>query len=201
MDMGWAQVVVGAADGWDMDGAIAGIDGGSDGDAARERRVLRAVARDDVARARDLAALARDEAARMRDREMRTHDAIRRAAAEDRAAAAADREAAALDREDAARDREDAARDRLGAQKICDALLRELAIAETDQLTGARTRAAGLRDIDHEIARAHRTRGLLVAAYVDVVGLKIVNDTHGHADGDALLRRVVHTVRKSTAPV
>jgi diguanylate cyclase (GGDEF)-like protein len=88
----------------------------------------------------------------------------------------------------------------LGAQKICDALLRELAIAETDQLTGARTRAAGLRDIDHEIARAHRTRGLLVAAYVDVVGLKIVNDTRGHAAGDALLRRVVHTVRSQLRP-
>ena len=138
--------------------AFVGTDGGSDGDAPRERRVLRAVARDDVARARDLAALARDEAARTRDREMGTHNAIRRAAAEDRAAAAADREAAARDRADAARDREDAARDRLGAQKICDALLGELAIAETDQLTGARTRAAGLRDIDHEIARAQDAR-------------------------------------------
>ena len=87
------------------------------------------------------------------------------------------------------------ARDRLAAQKICDALLRQLAIAETDQLTGARTRAAGLADVDRKIARACRARGLLVAVYVDVVGLKIVNDARGHAAGDALLARVVHEVR------
>jgi hypothetical protein len=60
--------------------------------------------------------------------------------------------------------------------------LRELAIAETDQLTGARTRAAGLRHIDHEIARAHRTRGLLVAAYVDVVGLRWMRVSTGRSE-------------------
>jgi diguanylate cyclase len=170
-----------------MGSVAAGVHGGLDGDATEERRGLRAAARDDNARARDRAASGRDESAWLRDCEMGTLDALRRAAARDRAAAAADRGAAA-------RDREDAARDRLATQKIRDALLRELAIAETDQLTGARTRRAGLRDIDREIARAHRTESLLVAAYVDVVGLKIVNDAHGHAAGDALLRRVVHTI-------
>jgi diguanylate cyclase (GGDEF)-like protein len=74
-------------------------------------------------------------------------------------------------------------------------LLCELAIAETDQLTGARGRAAGLREIDHEIAQARRACGPLVAAHVDVVGLRVVNGAHGHAAGDALLRRVVHTIR------
>ena len=32
-------------------------------------------------------------------------------------------------------------------------------------------------------------------AYIDVVGLKAANDEHGHAAGDALLQRVVGTVR------
>jgi diguanylate cyclase (GGDEF)-like protein len=160
-----------------------------DSDATRARRGVQAAARDDLARTRDLAALARDQSAERRDRAVGPCDAIDHAVvAEDRAAARADREAAA-------RDREQAANDRAAAQKMCDALLQQLAIAETDQLTGARTRGPGLADIDREIDRARRTRGPLVAAYVDVVGLKIVNDAHGHAAGDALLQRVVRKIR------
>ena len=40
-----------------------------------------------------------------------------------------------------------------------------------------------------------RTSGVLSIAYVDVVGLKAANDEHGHAAGDALLQRVVGTIR------
>lgn len=76
-----------------------------------------------------------------------------------------------------------------------DALLHQLAIAETDPLTRTRTRAPGLVDLDHEIDRARRTADLLAIAYVDVVGLKAENDTHGHAAGDALLQRAVHAIR------
>jgi predicted signal transduction protein with EAL and GGDEF domain len=164
--------------GWELPDASGGAraqlqgNNGRDFDkgAAQERRVLLGADRDDLAFARDLAAFARDEAAERRDRATGPRDAI------DRAAAAADRAAAAADRDAAARDREEAARERLAAENMCDALRRRVAIAETDQLTGARTRAAGLVDLDREIARAHRTGGLLVAVYVDVVGLKIVND-------------------------
>jgi diguanylate cyclase (GGDEF)-like protein len=35
----------------------------------------------------------------------------------------------------------------------------------------------------------------LVVAYIDVVGLKAVNDAHGHATGDALLQHAVHAIR------
>jgi diguanylate cyclase (GGDEF)-like protein len=174
-----------------------------------EPRGLQFAGRDQAARSRDLAALARDASAEIRDREAQARDpadcaaaADREAAVRDREAAAHDREAAAHDREAAARDRDDAARnrtaaahDRLAAERIRDELLRQLAIAETDQLTGARTRAAGLADIDREIDRARRTSGLLVATYIDVVGLKIVNDAHGHGAGDELLARVVRTIR------
>ena len=58
-----------------------------------------------------------------------------------------------------------------------------------------RTRAAGLADLEHEIERARRASAPLVVAYVDVVGLKAVNDGRGHAAGDALLQRVVHAIR------
>src|SRR6202011_6011047 len=91
--------------------------------------------------------------------------------------------------------REQAARDRLQAQADREALLHQLAIAETDALTGTRTRAAGLAELDHEIDRARRTTSPLVVAYVDVVGLKAVNDTRGHAAGDELLQHVVRAIR------
>ena len=115
-------------------------------------------------------------------------------AAEYRRIAAADRVSALEARARAAADREQAAQDRVQAQVERDALLQRLVIAETDQLTGARTRLAGLADLDHEIDRARRTTGLLVVAYVDVVGLKTVNDSQGHAAGDALLARAVHEI-------
>jgi len=174
-------------------------------------RAETAAARDAVARARDLAAAARDEAAALRDRELAERNSERGAgglakflhrtaekrgiAAADRVTAAEIRARAAADREQAARDREQAARDRLQAQLDRDMLMEQLAIAETDQLTGARTRAAGLTDLDHEIDRARRTTGQLVVAYVDVVGLKAVNDAQGHSAGDALLQQAVRGIR------
>ncbi len=74
-------------------------------------------------------------------------------------------------------------------------MLTQITMAETDALTGARTRSAGLTDVDREIDRARRTTGRLTVAYVDVVGLKVTNDTRGHAAGDELLQRVVRALR------
>jgi diguanylate cyclase (GGDEF)-like protein len=168
-------------------------------------RVETADARDRVSRARDLIALARDRAAEVRDRD--AHLAVDReeivlragedrvSAAGHRAAAAESRARAAADRSQAARDREQATHDRLQAQADRDGLLHQLAVAETDGLTGSRARATGLGHIDQEIERARRTMAPLVVAYVDVVGLKAVNDAHGHAAGDALLQRAVDGIR------
>lgn len=169
------------------------------------RRAEVASDRDAVAQDRDVAAMARDEAAALQDDELAARDAAwaadgraaenRRRALADRAAAAEARARAAADRDGAARDREQAARDRSQAQVGREALLHQLAIAETDVLTGARARGPGLADLDHEIDRARRGTGLLVVAYVDVVGLKMINDTHGHAAGDELLQTAVHAIR------
>jgi diguanylate cyclase (GGDEF)-like protein len=68
-------------------------------------------------------------------------------------------------------------------------------IAEADPLTGARTRAPGLADLDHEIDRARRTTDLLAVAHADIVGHTAENDNHGHAAGDALLQRAVRAIR------
>jgi diguanylate cyclase (GGDEF)-like protein len=160
--------------------------------------------------ARDQGAHARDQTAELRDRALATQDAAtgsrdsemmlraahdRTSAAADRVAAAESRTRAAVDREQAARDREQAAREVLQANAERDSLLTQLAFAETDGLTGTLARATGLEDLDREIARARRTMAPLVITYVDVVGLKAVNDARGHGAGDTLLQHGVNTIR------
>jgi len=174
--------------------------------------------RDDGATSRDLVAAIRDQAAEARDIAMSQLEAAevqeagqravtgadvliraaaqRTRAAQHRAVAAEHRASAAKDREAARQDREQAARERLQARADREALAGQLALAETDVLTGVRTRAAGLIDLDHEIERCRRTAGRLVACYIDVVGLKALNDSEGHGAGDELLQRVVRTVRE-----
>jgi diguanylate cyclase (GGDEF)-like protein len=180
-----------------------------------EARLTTASERDAGANARDVAALARDDEAAARDRTMSERDQVhqdghengplgasaeraadlRTRAAHDRTEAAEHRALAAEDRRAALYDRRQAARDRLQALTDREELARLLVVAETDVLTGVRTRAAGLIDVDHEVQRCRRNDGVLVVAYVDVVGLKVVNDRDGHAEGDDLLKRVVALIR------
>lgn len=95
---------------------------------------------------------------------------------EDRSGATAAREAAAIDRKAAAIDRA--------------AAVEERAAASIDDLTGAYRRGPGHVELTREIARARRTGQPLALAFVDVDGLKAVNDSRGHAAGDQLLRDV-----------
>ena len=55
-------------------------------------------------------------------------------------------------------------------------------------MTGVYGRGAGLIEMRREIARARRAGEVILLAYVDVDGLKAVNDSLGHAAGDELLR-------------
>jgi diguanylate cyclase (GGDEF)-like protein len=57
-------------------------------------------------------------------------------------------------------------------------------------LTGALRRERGLVDLRREIDRARRSDEALTLAFVDVDGLKAINDTQGHAAGDRALRAV-----------
>jgi diguanylate cyclase (GGDEF)-like protein len=79
-------------------------------------------------------------------------------------------------------------------------LARRLVLSQTDLLTGTYTRAAGLEALDREVTRCHRTHTMLVIAYIDVVGLKTVNDREGHAAGDVLLKTVIRHVRGQLRP-
>jgi diguanylate cyclase (GGDEF)-like protein len=155
------------------------------------RRQRPAEERDRSAEERDRSAEERDRAAERRDRAGAERDSAaieRDSVAEKRASAAADRttshdrlavqarDAAARDREASARDREASAGDR--------------AHAGVDGLTGALRRGRGLVDLQREIERTRRSDARLVLAFVDVNGLKAVNDGEGHAAGDQLLREV-----------
>jgi diguanylate cyclase (GGDEF)-like protein len=59
-----------------------------------------------------------------------------------------------------------------------------------DALTGLANRALFDEIIEHQLAICRRTGTPLAVLYVDLYGFKAVNDTHGHATGDALLRAV-----------
>lgn len=89
--------------------------------------------------------------------------------------------------------------ERLAAARIEAAVAAEVALR--DPLTGVYTRYALEERFDQELARARRGGASLAVYFMDLDGFKVVNDVHGHATGDALLRafaqRVQGTVRGS----
>jgi diguanylate cyclase (GGDEF)-like protein len=174
--------------------------------ASKERlRGRQAISRDETARLRDLTAHSRDLAAEARDRAATRQAeaqalppaqpsadaaalAVLAAGETLRADAAADRERAASDRQRGATDREQAAADR--SQSRID-----LQRAHLDSLTGVYMRDLGNVTIQHEIDRSRRSGEPFVLAFVDVDGLKAINDSDGHAAGDTALRSVAAALK------
>jgi diguanylate cyclase (GGDEF)-like protein len=159
--------------------------------------------RDELAAKRDGDALIRDHRAEkldrsdeLADRQTLRVEEIRSRAGQARGRAAVARVEAASARKGAAKARERAALDRMCAWHNRELAARERLHSGTDDLTGARRRGVGLEELQNEIDRARRTGGNLVAAFVDVDGLKSVNDGLGHAAGDALLRNVADGLRR-----
>jgi len=69
--------------------------------------------------------------------------------------------------------------------------------ALTDPLTGVLNRRGFTEAADRELERARRYGRPLALAYVDVRGLKIVNDSEGHGAGDDLLRATARLLTDS----
>jgi diguanylate cyclase (GGDEF)-like protein len=69
--------------------------------------------------------------------------------------------------------------------------------AATDPLTGAMNRRGFGDAVERELARASRHNRPLALAYLDVRGLKAVNDGDGHLAGDALIQRVAGLLSES----
>ena len=166
-----------------------------------------ATRRDRTATERDVAAHARDELAAKLDADLERldleesvgagsssngADALRRV--RDRRRAGLGRTRAAMQRDAAAHDRELAAEDRAQAEHDRSVAASELAAEGIDDLTGAMLRRVGLGAIQREMDRTDRSGEGLVVAYVDVDGLKAVNDTAGHIAGDALLTSVADSI-------
>jgi diguanylate cyclase (GGDEF)-like protein len=151
-----------------------------------------------TAAGRDAAAVARDETARRKDARAQESDSS--IAASDasmseklegiRARSAASRVRAAVDREMAAQDRAEAADERSSLEA-------ELSSAHLDDLTGAFHRGVGTVALAREIDRARRADGRFVIAFVDIDGMKQVNDRDGHAAGDQVLKALVWTMRSN----
>lgn len=69
-------------------------------------------------------------------------------------------------------------------------------LAATDYLTGARNRRAFFEQAETEWRRARRHRRSLSVLMLDVDRFKRINDTHGHAVGDDVLRLLVSGCRR-----
>lgn len=156
-----------------------------DRDLNADDRDLRADAHDDESTARDERALARDQRATAREVAAGTTDG----------GALADRVAAQRDRQGSVSDRQQAADDRVAASSDRELSATEREASSVDELTGARRREVGMFELEREVARAHRTEEPLSLAFVDVDGLKAINDTSGHAAGDDLLGVVAQAIR------
>ncbi|MEO1151297.1 MAG: GGDEF domain-containing protein [Pseudomonadota bacterium] len=66
--------------------------------------------------------------------------------------------------------------------------------ADQDPLLPVLNRRAFMRDLDRALAMARRYGTRAVLVFIDVDGLKSINDRHGHAAGDAALTHLVTTI-------
>ncbi len=65
-------------------------------------------------------------------------------------------------------------------------------LAETDSLTGLANRRRIMSELDHMVMKARITQMPLTLIVFDIDHFKRVNDTHGHAEGDKVLRKVAN---------
>ena len=188
---------------------------GRDRDLLGAARDVQSDARDTTGHRRDIAADERDRAAEERDRVAGAERPLtggewarlqaaadrldaasdRRAGELDRSVSEADRAASLDDREAAEAERAGSERDRIDGNVDRVAAADDRVTATIDDLTGARSRGAGLAELDREMARAERTSQPLTLGYVDVDHLKRINDVDGHDAGDLALVGVVNAIR------
>lgn len=85
------------------------------------------------------------------------------------------------------------------ANIVCDELELRV-IAQVDHLTGALTRRGFVEQAEREMARARRYARPSVLVMLDVDHFKRVNDRHGHATGDQVLRQIAEIATMALRP-
>ncbi len=83
---------------------------------------------------------------------------------------------------------------------VKDRLAEETAASGTDALTGLLNRRGLYRAFDGEAERARRYGSALAVILFDLDHFKQINDRHGHAAGDRVLRMVGEEVRRALRP-
>jgi diguanylate cyclase (GGDEF)-like protein len=111
-----------------------------------------------------------------------------------------DRAAARRDRQDSADERARSSTDRLNSDADRVLSARDRTEYLVDELTGAHRRTTGLFEFERDLLRAKRTEQPYTLVFIDIDGLKTVNDLHGHSAGDELLVLVVDTIRDHIRP-
>ena len=86
-------------------------------------------------------------------------------------------------------------------ERLADRIADVEALATTDPLTRLLNRLACLQVLASEIERANRYQHPLAVALIDIDHFKRVNDTHGHAVGDDVLRLVAGVLRDNVRAV
>lgn len=71
----------------------------------------------------------------------------------------------------------------------------------TDELTGLSNRRAFDDALVSEVERAKRFGGTLGLVLIDLDDFKTINDTHGHPQGDVVLREVARVLRESSREI
>ena len=73
-------------------------------------------------------------------------------------------------------------------------------LAEHDPLTGVANRLRFDKDANALLAHAREARAMVQILFLDLDGFKPVNDAHGHAVGDRVLKVVAERLRQSVQP-
>lgn len=84
-------------------------------------------------------------------------------------------------------------RDRLETQRLKRELME---LASTDELTGLPNRREFEARLDQELKRLRRYGGTGTVAILDVDNFKVFNDTHGHLQGDQVLKGLASLMRE-----